>query len=149
MFVERVSARILYFPDTNFFFEFRKAADLPWHELEGVSADAATEVRLIVPSPVATEIERHKQKGNSRTAKRARDASALLRQALQSPDHSVEIRASKPRVVLALPPVVTPNPIEFPNLDPSRSDHRIVMECTELRKIEPALRVLTDDTLLV
>lgn len=140
---------ILYFPDTNFFFEFRKASDLPWHELEGLSADAATEVRLIVPSSVVTEIERHKQKGNSRTAKRARDASTLLRQALQSPDHSVEIRASKPRVVLVLPPVVKTNPVDFPNLDPARSDHRIVMECAELLKTEAALRILTDDTLLV
>jgi rRNA-processing protein FCF1 len=74
----------VYFPDTNFFFDCRRAGDLPWHELEGVKGGQASDVRLIVPSAVVTEIERHKAKGNSRAAKRARDASALLRGALEA-----------------------------------------------------------------
>lgn len=139
----------IYFPDTNFFFECRKVSDLPWHELEGVAAADATEVRLIVPSPVITEIDRHKQRGNSRTAKRAREASALLRQALSSLGNTVEVRAANPRVTLSLPPVVRTDPITYPSLDPSRADHRIILECVELLKAEPNLRLLTDDTLLV
>ncbi|MFL9828743.1 PIN domain-containing protein [Rhodoplanes sp. SY1] len=139
----------LYFPDTNFFFECRKAADLPWHELEGVVSSAASEVRLIVPSAVITEIDRHKQKGNSRTARRAREASALLRQAVQSADHTVEVRSAVPRVTLSLPPVLRIDPAAHPNLDHSRADHRIILEYLQLVTIEPNLRILTDDTLLI
>ena len=90
-----------YFPDTNFFFECRKASDLAWHEVDPSATAPGPDIRLIVPPTVITEIERHKAKGNSRTAKRARETSALLRQALTSPCHEVELRPGKPRVVLA------------------------------------------------
>ena len=56
----------LYFPDTNFFLECRKAFDLAWHELDGLQPGEGPDIRLIVPSTVITEIERHKQKGNKR-----------------------------------------------------------------------------------
>jgi hypothetical protein len=139
----------LWFPDTNFFLECRKASDLTWHELDGSPPGQGPDIRLIVPSTVVTEIERHKQKGNSRTAKRARDASAVLRKALTSPDRTTELRAASPRVVLSLPPVVRVDFSQFPNLDPVRPDHRIAAEYAEVLKTEPGLVVLTDDTLLV
>lgn len=138
----------VYFPDTNFFFECRKATDLPWHELEKVPAAQVSDIRLIVPSPVVTEVERHKSKGNSRTARRAREASALLRQALES-GGKVELRAAKPRITLELPPVIKPDFSTFPNLDPAKADHQIVVEYAALVKEEPTLTVLSDDTLLV
>lgn len=139
----------VYFPDTNFFFECRKASDLPWHELQDAKPGEGQDVRLIVPSTVVTEIERHKANGNSRTAKRARDASAVLRQALSSQAHSTELRGPSPRVTLELPPVVKVDFTQFPNLDPARADHHIAAEYAELLKREPDLIVLTDDTLLV
>jgi hypothetical protein len=138
-----------YFPDTNLFLEFRKASDLPWHELEGATPGEASDVRLIVPSTVITEIERNKTNGNSRKAKRARDASAVLRQALLSQGHITELRAANPRVVLQLPPVVKVDFSQFPNLDPTRPDHRIAAEYAEVRKIELNLTVLSDDTLSI
>jgi hypothetical protein len=139
----------VYFPDTNFFFECRKAADLLWHELDA-SASGDTTVRLIVPSAVVTEIERHKNKGNDRLSKRAREASAVLRRALQSPpDHRTEIRPADPQVILELPPVVKIDFAQFPALDPNRPDHRIAAEYAVILKQEPDLVVLTDDTLLV
>jgi hypothetical protein len=138
----------VYFPDTNFFFECRQAADLLWHELERTKPDQAPDIRLIVPSTVIDEIERHKAKGNSRTAKRARKASALLRKALTSPGHITERRPASPRVSLELPRVLRIDFSRFPNLDPLRPDHRIAAEYAELLKIEPDLVLLTDDTLL-
>jgi hypothetical protein len=139
----------LYFPDTNFFLECRKASDLAWHELDGSQPGQGSDIHLIVPSTVITEIERHKQKGNSRTAKRAREASAVLRKALTSSDHKTELRAATPRVLLSLPPVLKINYSQFPNLDQARPDHRIASEYAEVLKAAPGLLVLTDDTLLV
>ncbi len=139
----------VYFPDTNFFLECRKASDLPWHELEAVKGIGKPDIRLIVPSTVITEIDRHKSKGNSRTARRARETSARLRQALTAlPDHVAELSPANPRVILTLPPVVKVNFLQFPDLDPTRADHRIVAEYAELLKLEPNLILLTDDTLL-
>lgn len=138
-----------YFPDTNFFFECRKASDLPWRELDPASPKPGPDIRLVVPSTVITEIERHKAKGNSRTAKRAREASALLRKALKAENHEVDLRSEKPRVVLALPPVVKTDFSTFPNLDEKRPDHRIAAEYAEVQKLIPELTPLSDDTLLI
>lgn len=128
-----------YFPDTNFFFECRKASDLPWHEINPSTAAPGPDIRLIVPPTVITEIERHKAKGNSRTAKRAREASALLRQALNSASHEIELRSEKPRVVLALPPVLKIEFKDFPSLDEARADHRIAAEFVKAREQFPDL----------
>jgi hypothetical protein len=138
-----------YFPDTNFFFECRKASDLPWHEITAPATAPGPDIRLIVPPTVINEIERHKAKGNSRTAKRARDASALLRQALTSQDHEVELRSENPRVVLALPPVVKIEFKDLPGLDETRADHRIAAEYAKVREHVSDLIALSDDTLLV
>jgi PIN domain-containing protein len=137
-----------YFPDTNFFFECRKALDLPWHELEGVSPSDAQDVRLIIPPTVIEEIDRHKTKGNNRTAKRARDASAILRKAFKSPDNRTDLRTASPRVVLELPPVINVDMSQFPNLDPNKPDHHIAAEYALILINEAGLTVLTDDTLL-
>ncbi len=137
------------FVDTNLFLEFRRASDLPWHELDNAAPGRGPEIRLIVPSTVINEIERHKTNGNSRKAKRARDTSTALRQALISPGHVTELRSANPRVVLELPPVVRLDFSQFPNLDPLRPDHRIAAEYAEVLKAEPALAVLSDDTLSI
>jgi hypothetical protein len=135
-----------YFPDTNFFFECRKAIDLPWHELDVPASGAGDDILLIVPPTVITEIERHKAKGNSRTAKRARDISAKLREALLATDRQTLLRESNPRVVLQLPPVFKVDFSQYPDLDRERPDHRIAAECATMTLSDANL--LTDDTLL-
>lgn len=132
-----------YSPDTNFFFECRKANDLAWSEI----APDIDEIDLIVAPTVITEIERHKQKGNSRTAKRAREASALLRKALQSTDQKTVVRSASPKVHLALPPVFAVQFEKFPQLDRNRADHCIVAELARMRETWTDLELLTDDTL--
>jgi PIN domain len=118
-----------FFSDTNFFFECRKAIDLPWHELDESAPGAGPDILLIVPPTVITEIERHKAKGNSRTAKRARDVSARLREAILAADHHAVLRDANPKIVLQLPPVFKVDFARYPDLDRERPDHRIVAEC--------------------
>ncbi len=134
-----------YFPDTNFFFECRKAIDLPWHNLDGSDPGAGPDILLIVPPTVITEIERHKAKGNSRTAKRARDASARLREAYLASDQQAVLREANPRIVLKLPPVFKVDFSQYPDLDRERPDHRIAAEYATMNL--PDAAVLTDDTL--
>jgi hypothetical protein len=135
-----------YFPDTNFFFECRKAIDLPWHDLDGAAPGGGPDILLIVPPTVITEIERHKTKGNSRTAKRARDISASLREAFLTTDQQAVLREAGPKVVLRLPPVLKVDFSQYPELDRERPDHRIAAECATMNL--PDAAVLTDDTLL-
>jgi hypothetical protein len=135
-----------YFPDTNFFFECRKAVDLPWHDLNRPVSGARPDILLIIPPTVITEIERHKAKGNSRTAKRARDISARLREAILAPNQQTVLRAADPMVVLQLPPVFKIDFSRYPDLDRERPDHRIAAECATMNL--PEADVLTDDTLL-
>jgi PIN domain len=123
----------VYFPDTNFFFECRKASELPWHELDGTKSSQNADIRLIVPPTVITEIERHKAKGNSRTTRRARDASASFRKALGSNERT-ELRSANPRVLLELPPIIRVDFSQFPNLDPDRPDHRMAAEYAIIRQ---------------
>jgi hypothetical protein len=134
-----------YFPDTNFFFECRKAIDLPWHELDGSAPGTGPDIQPVVPPTVITEIERHKAKGNSRTAKRARDISARLREAFLAADQQLVLRETSPKVVLKLPPVFKVDFSQYPNLDRERPDHRITAECATMSIADAAF--LTDDTL--
>ena len=50
---------------------------------------------------------------------------------------------------MELPPVVVVNPSEFPDLDLTRPDHKIVAEYATIRRKRPDLLILSDDTLLV
>jgi len=68
--------RILYlFPDTNLFIQCRPLSELGWDRW-----GAFDEIHLIVSRPVQAEIDKHKNRGNDRVAKRARTASSLLRE---------------------------------------------------------------------
>jgi predicted ribonuclease YlaK len=134
-----------YFVDTNFFEECRVPHELPWVELAG----PVDHVHLIVLSTVIGEIDKHK-KGNCRTARRARDASALFRRALEAgADHTIEIHHSKPRITLALPPVASADYAEYPHLDRTRRDHQIAAETATLARSIPACTLLSNDTNLV
>jgi predicted ribonuclease YlaK len=134
-----------YFVDTNFFEECGVPHQLPWSDLVG----PVDHVHLIVPSTVIGEIDKHK-KGNGRTARRARDASALFRRALQArPDHTIEINPSNPRITLALPAVVRIDYEQYPHLDRARPDHQIAAEAASLAAAIPGGTLLSNDTNLV
>jgi len=137
----------MYFPDTNFFFECRGASDLPWHEL---APDADGEVTLLIPPTVINEIQSKKGRGNGRLARRARDASAMMRRALVSQHGKITLRGSNSSITLQLPPVVRVDWNQFSNLDRGRLDNWIAAEyATLVERGYAGLQVLTDDTLLV
>ena len=84
-----------FFADTNLFIQCRPLDQLDW-----LPWDAYEEVRLIVSRPVLREIDRLKNKGNDRVARRARAASAKFREILDDA-HEV-IRPQSPRVILSV-----------------------------------------------
>jgi hypothetical protein len=50
---------------------------------------------------------------------------------------TLEIRASNPRLILKLPPVLKVDYSQFPTLDKDKADHRIIAEYAEILKNEP------------
>lgn len=98
-----------YAPDTNFFFHAKSPDQLPWQEMT-----SAGRVELIVLDEVMRELDRHKSNGNSRSAKRAREAFTKLDPLIDDELEEVVIRSSGPQVVWRLAPF----------MDPSRSKAR-------------------------
>src|ERR1700730_3079901 len=96
---ERVPNIVHLFPDTNAFVQCRPLDQVDW------SAWAEfDEVRMIVTRPVQNEIDKHKNKGSDRLAKRARLASSLFREIIKSSDDTKVIRETGPTIKLYLRP---------------------------------------------
>jgi hypothetical protein len=117
------------FLDANAFLQCRDLGELPWHEIR----DAA-ELELVAARSVVAEIDRLKSDGNSRRARRARKASAMLGQVL-SIGAATALREDGHRVALALAPPAPINWKKYPDLDRHRPDDRLVAEAlAETRK---------------
>lgn len=82
------------FVDTNFFIQCKKYDQIDWNI--GELADA-NEIVVMVARPVQSEIDRQKQGGNSRLAKRARTANSLFGQMLADDSNQfvTEVRGKK------------------------------------------------------
>jgi rRNA-processing protein FCF1 len=133
----------IYFPDTNFFLEFRKANELPWKEL---LADCPDTIELLIPSAVVTELDNHKRKGDGRKQRRAREVSAEIRKADLDPTGRHAVREKNPRILQGSPPVLTIDYSQWPVLDRTNPDHQIVAQvATYIADVGPAC-ILTDDT---
>lgn len=129
-------------PDTNLFEQCRDVSALNWDALRLQGS-----VLLLVPRAVQGEIDRHKTDLNQRRAKRARNASSLFRQALRSPNGSVQLRAENPKVELSFPPAGL-QPLPGKSLDLARTDDQVVGEALAIRDLHPeaVVSVLTQDT---
>lgn len=68
---------LVLFPDTNLFVQCLPLDQLTWFTL-----GEFTEIHLLVCRAVQSEIDKHKNQGSSRLAKRARSASATFRKAI-------------------------------------------------------------------
>jgi hypothetical protein len=134
------------FVDTNLFLQCREPAELPWEQVAG-----GQDVLALIPRAVQQEIDRLKQAGSSRRAKRARRASSLFREIVDAPGLRRVVRDAGPRVELAFPPLPDPNRDRLPQLDPTHADDRIVEEALAYRTTHPGedVRLLTDDTNLM
>jgi hypothetical protein len=131
-----------YAPDTNFFFHAKSPEQLPWRELTD-----ADEVELVVLDEVMRELDRHKANGNSRTARRAREAFAKLDPLIDDEFEEVLVRESGPRVVWRLAPFLDPGRTKPDVLDLSTADGRIVEQAFALQQMIGNLAFLSNDRL--
>ena len=135
----------ILFIDTNIFIQCRDLGQLPWTEICGDEEY----LLLFIPKAVQEEIDRHKQEGNSRRAKRARKASSFIRQIILSENTKFVIRDSKPIVEISFTPPSLSKDCQLPDfLDLSRPDDRIIAEIITYRNNYPDhdVSILTHDT---
>ena len=133
---------IALFPDSNLFLQCKDIRNLPWHEISD-----GEDIEIIISRPVMEEIDRLKQDGNKRRAKRARKTNSFLRDIILSEEGKLEVKESKPSVILSF---LTPeSKVEMADrLDLSKSDDRIVNEALAFKSINKDVNVklLTHDT---
>lgn len=134
----------ILFLDTNVFVQCKDLKQLPWAEL----CKDDEELLLLIPSVVQEEIDKHKQEGNTRRGKRARKASAFIRQIILSDQTSLVISSSKPFVRISFPSP-SDHPCSLPDfLDLSRPDNRLIADILRYKSAFPEDHVafLTHDT---
>jgi len=112
---------LVLFPDTNLFVQCLPLEQLPWADIGDFD-----EIRLIVCRAVQAEIDKHKNRGSDRLAKRARAASALIRTVILEEPHSAVIRKSSPTVRLFVKPELQPAPGLRELLDYQERDDQLV-----------------------
>jgi hypothetical protein len=134
------AADIFVFPDTNVFEQCRDLNELAFCEV--LNADS---LKIIVARAIQEEIDRHKRDANPRRAKRARKAAALFHKALSSENETLLVRESGPRIALTFPEGSVRRE-SFPvELDPDRTDDRLVAEASSFRA-KGRVILLTHDT---
>jgi hypothetical protein len=134
-------SRLILFPDTNVFLQCRALHEVPWGDT--VQAD---EIALLIGAQVQDEIDRLKGDGNSRRARRARETNSLFRSALASPDESLPLRESAPKVTLRFAPALPQQRESAETLDLTRSDDQLLDEVMHFRRTEPSAQILSGDT---
>jgi len=127
--------------DTNLFLQCKSLAELEW----GLLFPSADEIRVLVPRVIVMELDRLKNDGNARRAKRARAAVALLRSVLRDPGQRICVRESEPSVDLSFCPRSLLRQENFPDLDLTNNDDRLVAEASLLMKVGSQLVILTGD----
>lgn len=136
--------RVLFL-DTNIFLQCQPLRDLPWHELS-----PKDDIMLVVPRSVQDELDKLKQDGNGRRAKRARLACTFLREIVLSGEMARVLRERDPKVQVCLRrrnPVTETASIPS-DLDMSEADDRIIADLIAFRSADPdsAGELLTYDT---
>jgi PIN domain len=132
----------IFFLDTNVFLECKWLEELPWQDLTEKDP-----IRLIIALTVIEEIGKRKN-GYDRKADRARKASELLGKIRDIPEGCITVRDAGPHVSIEIAPHIFPKPSEFPELDLSQADNRIVAEAKLFAVSTPdVVSLLTRDTL--
>jgi hypothetical protein len=134
-----------FVPDSNVFLQCRSLDEVDWAE---VTADASVE--LIVVAQVYRELDRLKQGGNARRARRARAWVERLRPIALGRSDIVVVRERNPRVVLRVAPRLRPGELDGSVLDLEVADERIVAEALAFAKDTAGrVTVLSDDGMAV
>jgi len=111
------------FLDTNILLHCKDLRELPWKNIQPEDS-----LLLLIPKPVQKEIDRLKSDGNSKRAKKARNASKVLREIVFSEDSKTCIRSSNPSVDISIVPKLK-GAKEIPDiLDMSSADDQILVE---------------------
>jgi hypothetical protein len=137
-------ARIMHIlvPDTNFFLQCLDYRTLDWSL---VTADS--DVAIAVPRAVQREIDRHKDGGNARRASRARKASGLFAQVIDSHDNRITtvVRNFSISIELLMSRIKAE---EFPELDLQNPDDQIVAEALWVQRQRSDIQVtfISNDT---
>ncbi len=136
-------SRVLLLPDTNLFLQCKALEQLPWVNLFSVD-----QIDLLVPGAVQREIDRLKNDGNRRRARRARQANSLFSRMLDDPNLTQVVREAAPRIVISFAPALLPSRITPETLDRTRADDSIVEEAIVLTQssTEDSVLILTQDT---
>ena len=134
---------LFLFPDTNVFIQCKPLKELDWSEWSDF-----TEVHLVVSRPVQREIDNQKNRGNNRTANRARATYRIFREIIEGrPSHKV-IQDSRPLVKLYFQGPNLPSPALKDRLDYSKPDDEIVGHLHSFIQDNPEAeaRLLTHDS---
>ena len=120
----KVAMRRVFFSDTNLLLQCRAVESLPWEQL----ADGASDVLVVIPRTVQTEIDRLKQDGNARRSRRAREVSSRLREMVRANDCRMSFSSGTVAVCLALAGPRSKAAPRPDDLDLEHNDDRIVDE---------------------
>ena len=114
----------IVYVDTNSFLHVKDMKDLPWRTLfPGVE-----EIDLMVASVVIEELDRHKNGSNQRRRNRSRAALKLVDKASENEDFSLVLREAPVLIRLVLADGGAIDWSQFPRLDSSKPDDRLVAE---------------------
>jgi PIN domain len=131
------------FPDTNLLIQCRALEELDWERWKEFD-----EVRLVISRPVQKEIDKHKNGGNERLAKRGKKAASLLRDVIaDAADHKV-IREADPRVTLFIRLGIRPSEEFAEILNYAEPDDQLVGTAHSFATQNPGCdaRILTHDS---
>ncbi|MFH0801933.1 MAG: PIN domain-containing protein [bacterium] len=131
------------FIDTNVLLQCLDLENIAWHQFANDQ-----NLLLLISRPVQEEIDRMKQDGNTRRARRSRNATAFIRRMISAEDSRVAVRESNPHVEVGFAPPVIIKETNFPFLDLTRPDDRIIAEALMYRTehIGEDVAILTHDT---
>jgi len=134
------------FLDTNIFLQCKDLKQLSWPDIS-----EKENLLLLISRPVREEIDALKSDGNSRRAKRARNASSLFKDIFLSEDSVLIIRKDHPKVEISFSPDFKLNKAQFDSLDLTRSDDQIIGTAITYKKENPgsAVAILSHDTNLL
>ncbi|MFH0860340.1 MAG: PIN domain-containing protein [Candidatus Altiarchaeota archaeon] len=133
-----------FFVDSNLFLQCKKIQEIPWGD---VSDEDSTLV--LIPRPVQIEIDRLKQSGNTRLAKRAREANSFFRDMIDNND-TFQFNQNSKAICFKFAPNYKTSELEKQDdrLDISKTDDEIIANAIIYRKETSDLDVflLTHDT---
>jgi len=109
------------FPDTNLLIQCLPVEQVDWERWKEFG-----EIHLIISRPIQKEIDKHKNGGNERLAKRGRKAASLLREVITGTADYKVIREASPRVKLFVRTDIKPSEALAETLNYSEPDDELV-----------------------